>query len=248
LETSDFFSGMTGAIINAAGIVVGGVWGLSAKKPIQSSSQMALKIVIGVFGIWLGVKLAWSGINGSLAQTAKELGIVVLGMTLGKLAGKLCRFQKLSNSVGQYAGAVLAAPPSKEPFSASFTVATALFCVGPLALLASLHEGLTGFSPVFLVKAATDGLATYAFCTTLGWGAIASAIPVLALEGALIRGGQLLEPFLRHQPKPLIDAINTVDGLLIFCVAMIILELKKIEVADYYPSLVFTPLLIWWLW
>ena len=239
---------MTGAIINAAGIIVGGVWGLSAKKPIQPSSQLALKIVVGVFGVWFGLKLAWSGVNGSIAQVAKELGIVLLGMMLGKLTGKLCRFQKLSNAIGKYAGAVLAAPPAGEGFNASFTVATALFCVGPLALLASIQEGLTGFSPVFIVKAATDGLATYAFCTTLGWGAIASAIPVLALEGAMIRGAQLLEPFLRHQPRPLIDAINTVDGLLIFCVAMIILELKKIEVADYYPSLVFTPLLIGWLW
>ena len=77
---------------------------------------------------------------------------------------------------------------------------------------------------------------------------MASAIPVLALEGALIRGARLLEPFMRGQPRPLIDAINAVDGLLIFCVAMIILELKKIQVADYYPSLLFAPLLAWWLW
>jgi uncharacterized membrane protein YqgA involved in biofilm formation len=58
----------------------------------------------------------------------------------------------------------------------------------------------------------------------------------------------LLEPLLRNRPWPLIDAVNAVDGLLIFCVAMIILELKKIQVADYYPSLVFAPLLAWWLW
>ncbi len=239
---------MTGAIINAAGIVVGGGCALIAKKPIAAINQLALKIIIGVYAVWLGLKLAWSGINGSVGQCAKELGIILLAMVLGKMAGKLFRLQKLSNSVGQYATSVLATPPDGKRFSDGFVIATALFCVGPLAVLASVQEGLTGFSPVFLVKAATDGLATYAFCTTLGWGAIASAIPVLALEGALIRGVQLVEPFLRNRPWPLIDAINAVDGLLIFCVAMIILELKKIEVADYYPSLIITPLLIWWLW
>jgi uncharacterized membrane protein YqgA involved in biofilm formation len=57
-----------------------------------------------------------------------------------------------------------------------------------------------------------------------------------------------LEPALRQRPWPLIDAINAADGLLVFCVAMIILELKKIEVADYLPSLAFAPLLTWWLW
>jgi hypothetical protein len=239
---------MTGAIINAAGIVVGGICALIAKKPISATNQLALKIIIGVYAVWLGLKLSWSGFNGSVRQVAKELCIILLAMVLGKMAGKLCRLQRLSNSVGKYAMSVLATPPAGKRFSDGFLIATALFCVGPLAVLASVQEGLTGFSPIFVVKAATDGLATYAFCSTLGWGALASALPVLALEGALIRGVQWVEPFLRNRPWPLIDAINAVDGLLIFCVAMIILELKKIEVADYYPSLLFTPLLVWWLW
>jgi uncharacterized protein len=239
---------MTGAIVNAAGIVVGGLWALVARKPIPALYQSALKIVLGVCAIWFGLKLTWTSINGSLAQAAKELCIVLLAMTLGKMAGQLLRLQKFSNSVGKYASSVLAAPAANKRFSDGFTMATALFCAGPLAVLASVQEGLTGFSPVFLVKAATDGLATYAFCATFGWGIMASAIPVLAFEGALIRGTQLLEPILRQRSWPIVDAVNAVDGLLIFCVAMIILELKKIQVADYYPSLLFAPLLAWWLW
>jgi uncharacterized membrane protein YqgA involved in biofilm formation len=239
---------MTGAMINAAGIVVGGVGALIARRPIPAIYQLALKIILGVSTMWFGLKLTWSSLNGSIAQGAKELCIVLLAMTLGKMAGKLIRLQKLSNSVGQYATSVLTAPTAHKRFSDGFVMATALFCAGPLAVLASVQEGLNGFSPVFLVKAATDGLATYAFCAKFGWGALVSAIPVLALEGALIRGVQLLEPFLRGRPWPLIDAVNAVDGLLIFCVAMIILELKKIQVADYYPSLLFAPLLAWWLW
>ncbi|HUD45959.1 MAG TPA: DUF554 family protein [Candidatus Baltobacteraceae bacterium] len=239
---------MTGAMVNAAGIVVGGIWALIARRPIPAIYQQGLKIVLGVYTMWFGLKLTWGSINGSVGQAAKELCIVLLAMALGKMTGRLMRLQKLSNSVGQYASSVLAAPTAKKRFSNGFVMATALFCAGPLAVLASVQEGLNGFSPVFLVKAATDGLATYAFCATFGWGAMASAIPVLALEGALIRGMQLLEPLLRNRPWPLIDAVNAVDGLLIFCVAMIILELKKIQVADYYPSLVFAPLLAWWLW
>jgi uncharacterized protein len=239
---------MIGPIINAAGIVAGGVCALAARKPIPALYQAALKIVIGVYAVWFGLKLTWSGFNGSLAQIAKELCIVLLAMTLGKMTGRLLRLQKLSNSIGQYASSILASPPGDKRFSDSFVMATALFCAGPLAILASVQEGLTGFSPVFLVKAATDGLATYAFCATVGWGAIVSAIPVLAFEEALIRATQMLEPILRQRPSPLIDAVNAVDGLLIFCVAMIILELKKIHVADYYPSLVIVPLLTWWLW
>jgi uncharacterized membrane protein YqgA involved in biofilm formation len=57
-----------------------------------------------------------------------------------------------------------------------------------------------------------------------------------------------LEPGFHHQPWPLLDAVNATDGLLIFCVALIILEVKKVRVADYLPSLIFAPLLMRWLW
>jgi hypothetical protein len=104
------------------------------------------------------------------------------------------------------------------------------------------------FSPVFLVKAGTDGLATMAFCATFGWSALVSAIPVLAFQGCLIRCVQGLEPMLHNQPWPLIDSINATDGLLIFCVALIVLEVKKVRVAEYLPSLILAPLLMRWLW
>jgi hypothetical protein len=239
---------MTGALINALGIIAGGAWGLAARKPIPPPYPLALKILLGVALIWFGLKLAWVSLNGSLRQILGQLGIVLLAMTLGKLTGRLLRLQKLSNAIGRRATQTLAAPVGPRRFDDGFMLAAGLFCAGPLALLASAQEGFNGPSPVFVIKAAIDGLATYAFCQTFGWGVILSAMPVLALESALIRGAQLLEPVLRHHPAPLIEAINATDGLLIFCVAMIILGLKRIEVTDYLPSLAYAPLLMWWLW
>jgi uncharacterized membrane protein YqgA involved in biofilm formation len=239
---------MNGAWINAAGIVMGGALGLTVRKPMRAPYPTALKVVLGVLTVWYGLKLTWVSLNGNFRQLLGELGIVMLAMALGKLTGKLLHLQKLSNAVGRHATQILSAPVASRRFNDGFLAATGLFCVGPLALLASVQEGLTGFSPVFVVKAGIDGLATWAFCERFGWGAMLSAIPVLAVENALIRGGQLLEPVLRAQPRPMLDAINATDGLLIFCVAMIILGLKKIEVADYFPSLALAPLLTWWLW
>jgi len=239
---------MTGALLNALGIIAGGASGLATRKPIPPPYPLALKIILGVYLTWYGLKLTWVSFNGSLRQVLGELGIVLLALALGKIAGRLLRLQKLSNALGRHATQTLAAPAGPRRFDDGFLLATGLFCAGPLALLASVQEGLNGFSPVFVVKAGIDGLATYAFCQTFGWGALLSAMPVLALESALIRGAQLLESVLRQRPWPLIDAINATDGLLVFCVAMIILGLKKIEVADYFPSLALAPLLTWWLW
>ncbi len=239
---------MTGALVNALGIVVGGAWGLAARKPIAPHYQSALKIILGVYLIWFGLKLTWASLNGSFRQLLAELAIIILALALGRMAGRFMRLQKFSNSIGRHATQTLAAPPGHKRFNDGFLLATGLFCVGPLAVLASVQEGFNGFSPVFIVKAGIDGLATYAFCQTFGWGVTLAAIPVLAFENALIRCAQLLEPVLRQRPVPLIDSINAADGLLIFCVAMIILGLKKVEVADYLPSLALAPLLTWWLW
>jgi hypothetical protein len=239
---------MTGALINALGIVAGGVCGLAAGKPIPPPCPLALKIMLGVYMVWFGLKLSWVSLNGSFRQVLGQLGIVLLAMTLGKLTGQLLRLQNLSNSIGRRAAQTLAAPASQRRFDDGFLMATGLFCAGPLALLASLQEGFNGLSPVFVVKAGIDGLATYAFCQTFGWSVMLSAVPVLDLESALIQGVQLLEPVLRQRPGPLMDAVNATDGLLIFCVAMIVLGLKKIAVADYFPSLAIAPLLAWWLW
>jgi uncharacterized membrane protein YqgA involved in biofilm formation len=181
----------------------------------------------------------------------KQLAVVLLAMALGKLVGKLLGLQKLSNAAGRFATRKMAAPAAgKQEFNDGFRVATALFCAAPLAILGSVAEGLdpNGFPKVLCVKAVMDGMATMAFARTFGRGVMLSAIPVLAWQGAIIRCAALLEPVLRHHAEPLIDSINATDGLLIFSVALIILQIRKVAVAEYLPSLALAPLLTRWLW
>ena len=239
---------MIGAVINSAGIVAGGVCALAIKRPIPERFQLAAKVLLGAATVLVGLQLTWRSLNGSIPQILKELCIVLLAMSLGKLAGRMLHLQEFSNSIGQYATRALAGKDTGKRFGDGFLLASALFCAGPMGILASVQEGLDGFSPLFLVKAGMDGLATMTFCATFGWGALASAIPVLAFQGLLIRGMQLLEPAFHNRPWPLIDSINATNGLLIFCVALIILEVKKVRVAEYLPSLILAPLLIRWLW
>jgi len=242
---------MVGALINSAGIVLGGVLAIVLRKPVSATNQSRAKVLLGVFTVWFGLVLTVSSLNGSAAQRVKLLAIVLLAMALGKLAGRLLRLQKLSSAAGRFATRKLAAAvPGKTEFNDGFRVATALFCAAPLAILGSVAEGLdeNHFSKVFCVKAVMDGLATMSFSKTFGRGVMLSAIPVLAWQGMLTRGAALLEPALRRHAAPMLDSVNATDGLLIFSVALIILQIKKVAVADYLPSLVMAPLLTWWLW
>jgi hypothetical protein len=241
---------MVGAIINSAGIILGGVLALFYKKPISEANQSRARILLGVFTVWYGLSLTLSSLNGSVGQKLKMLGLVLLAMVLGKMVGKLLRLQKLSNAAGQYATRMMQqATPGQPQFNQGFRVATALFCAAPLAILGSVTEGLTGvYAKVLCVKAVMDGLATLSFARTFGWGAMMSAIPVLAWEGVIIRATGLLESPLQHQAAPLLDAINATNGLLTFSVALIVLQIRKVAVAEYLPSLALAPLLTKWLW
>ena len=83
-----------------------------------------------------------------------------------------------------------------------------------------------------------------AFVTTFGWGAMLSVIPVVAYQGTITLGARLLEPYLQQQA--LLDSVNATGGMLVFTISLIILEVRKVELADYLPSLAVAPALAWW--
>jgi uncharacterized membrane protein YqgA involved in biofilm formation len=87
-----------------------------------------------------------------------------------------------------------------------------------------------------------DGLACVSFATVLGWGVVLSAIPVLAVQGTLTLLAQAIQP---HLAQPLLDAVGVTGGLIVFSIALIVFEVKKVTLADYLPSLAWAPLLTW---
>src|SRR5688572_15564970 len=165
-----------GIALNAAGVLIGGVIGLRKKKtPMTPADEQFFKLVLGAATIFIGLQLAWKNISGSFGSVMKQIFIVLLAMILGKLIGRLLRLQKLSNSIGKYASERFrGGKPGQKQFNDAFLVGSLLSCANPLAVLASVHEGLAGFSWAFAVKSAMDGLAAMAFVSMLGWGVMLS--------------------------------------------------------------------------
>lgn len=234
---------MLGTVINGVAIVAGGAAGLLASRQLSEKRQLALKLLLGVFTVYAGVSTAWSGLNGSLYSIGKQLLIAVVSMTLGRLLGRLLRIQATLNKAGAYAREKFAASGtgSDTRFADGFITCSLLFCVGPMAILGAVQDGLEGKIRVLVIKSVMDGLATMAFVATFGWGVILSVIPVVAYQGTITLLAQSVRPLLA-QPD-LLNAVNVVGGLMVFCIAMIILELKTFELADYLPCLAVAPLL-----
>jgi len=255
---------MIGTILNAAGILIGGILGLFWKQQMSQATQVALKGLLGVLTVYVGLRAVWLGLGGGLWGGAKQLLILVLALTLGRITGRLLRVQKGMNRLGQYAKQKFSAadPNSPQRMGEGFMTCTVLFCVPPLAILGAVLDGLAGQWQALGIKALIDGLATMAFVRLFGWGSMVSALPVLSFQGTVSLGAKLIEPFLREHA--LLDSVSMTSGMLVFCVALIILEwpptsggvtptaapgapFRRIELGDYLPSLGFAPLLTW-LW
>jgi hypothetical protein len=238
---------MIGTTLNAAGILLGGILGLTLSRQLSPAAQVGIKGLLGVLVVFVGLKTTWTSLGGGLWHVAKQLTIVVLAMMLGRITGRLLHLQKGLNRLGQYAKEKFstATPDKPQRWSEGFITCTILFCVGPMAILGAVQDGLDGRWQTLGIKAVMDGLATMAFVGTFGWGAILSVVPVVAYQGSITLAAKSIAPHL--QDPALLASINATGGLLVFCIALIILELKKVELADYLPSLAFAPLLTW-LW
>jgi uncharacterized membrane protein YqgA involved in biofilm formation len=237
---------MIGTALNVAGILIGGVVGLVRRKPLSPVNESFFKVGLGVFTVFYGLRLTWLSLNGTFLQILKQLLIAVIALMLGKMVGRLLRLQKMSNQVGRQARERIAASKPNDPnrLSEGFKTCAALFCAAPLAMLGSIQDGLSGYHHPLAVKAVMDGLATMGFAMLFGCGVMFAALPVLVFQGTItLVCAQFLRPFL--EAHNLVDSVNAVGGLLVFSVALIILELKKMELADYLPSLIFAPLIAW---
>lgn len=240
---------MIGTVLNATGIVVGGFVGLVRRKPITPATEAFFKVTLGAFTVFYGLRLTWLSLGGSPLHILKQIVAAMLAMMLGRLTGRLLRLQKLSNQLGRTARAQIAAASPTDPLRAGkgFKTCAALFCAAPLGLLGAVQIGLVpDYVYPLVIKAVMDGLAMVGLVQLFGWGTLLSALPVLALQSSVTLGClQFLKPIL--EPRDLLNSLNAVGGLLVFSVALVILGLKKIEMADYLPSLVFAPLIAW-LW
>ena len=234
-----------GTIINVCAIVLGGLIGLLVAKGISPKIEYRLKLVLGILTIYVGMKTFLQALSGGFGSMTKQLVIVLAALVIGNLIGKLLRLQAGINKLGEYAKDLFQKHDPEKPkrFGEGFVTCTILFCVGPMAIVGALEDGLSGKVQTLAVKSVMDGLATMAFVKTFGIGPIFAAIPVLAYQGSITLAAEALKPLLGNHL--LLDSISATGGLLILCISVVILDIQKVPLADYLPSLVVAPVLTW---
>lgn len=225
---------------------------MSRTTPLTAQSQSFFKLALGVFTIFFGLRLTWMSVGGSFWQVAKQIFIALLAIMLGKLLGRLLGFQKASNHLGQHARKLIESSKPDDPhrFSNGINACAILFCASPLGILGAIQEGLyispdgTGYFYPLLVKGVMDGLAMLGFVAIFGGGGLLAALPVFGFQAAIaLACNHYLEPFLRTHG--LLDSVNATSGLVVCTIGLVIFEIKKVELADYLPSLALAPVFTW---
>ena len=239
---------MIGAFLNALGILLGGLFGLVVRAPLSARVQHFFKLAIGVGTVFFGLKLVVENLHGSFTDGLKQLFLTALAVVLGYWLGKLLQLQKISNRVGHYAAQLLAAaqknPPGKP--GDGFLAGTILFCAAPLGILGAVTDGLGNYFQLLLVKAVMDGLAMVSFVKLFRWPAALAAVPVfLFLNGLTVAVHSLALPWL--EAHALTASVNLAAGLLACVVAIVIFEIRRVELNSYLPAIFIAPWLKLWL-
>jgi uncharacterized membrane protein YqgA involved in biofilm formation len=234
---------VNGAFLNAFGILLGALFGLAWRAPLAARAQDSFRRMLGAAAFFFGLLMVESNVNGTFFSCVKQIFIAVLAVVLGNLAGRILGLQRISNRLGRLAGNLIANPLHKS--TDGFNACAVLFCAAPLGILGAVTEGLSGDFSFLAIKAVMDGLAMTSFVKMFGWFSALSAFPVYVFLGAITFAVQSFA-------KPVLDShhltcpVNAAAGLVACAVALVIFEVRKVELANYLPALVVAPLLAHW--
>lgn len=226
---------MTGTLINIATILVGSTLGLRFGKAFSSKTRETIMAGLGLFTLAIGLQLT--------LETENSL-IVLGGLLIGGLIGEALRIESGLNKLGvqleeRFGGREDA--DAQARFVRGFMTASLLFCIGPLAILGSIQDGLVGDYQLLAVKAIMDGFASFAFASTLGVGVIFSALSVGLYQGGITLFAAQLQGVMT---TAMTAEMTATGGILLLGLAVSsLLEIKKIRVGNFLPALVISPLI-----
>ncbi|MGH3087967.1 MAG: DUF554 domain-containing protein [Rubrobacteraceae bacterium] len=219
-----------GTAINVVAVLVGGGIGTLVGAKLPEGMRNTAMGAIGIVTLLVGVSnfLEYS-------NPLVPLVSVVLGLVVGELVGIESGLKRFGDYLEKRFSR------GESPVSRAFVTTSLLFCVGPLTIIGSLEDGLTGNYELLALKSALDFIAALAFASVLGWGVLLSAGTVLIVQGTLTIGASFIEPVVTDA---MVLAATATGGVLIFGLGLLLLELKEVRVANMLPALVFAPLLV----
>ena len=226
-----------GTIINCAAIIVGGVFGLLFGKLLKERVQETLQKANGICVLFIGIAGAMEGmlrLPGSTLSSGRSM-LIIASLALGALVGELINIEHWVERFGEWLKIKTGNAKDKD-FVNGFVTASLTVCIGAMAVVGSIKDGIEGDISILTTKAILDLIIVMVMTCSLGKGCIFSAIPVAVFQGTITALARLIKPLMTEAASANLSLIGSV---LIFCVGVNLVWGKKIKVANLLPSLVF---------
>lgn len=230
---------ITGSIINALAILAGAAVGLLLKWLAGRFSTL-LPANAGQLGhrlqeiIMQGVALCvlYIGISGSLKGS--NTLVAILSMVLGAIIGEVLDLDRRMKQLGDWVQSKTQKLAGGASVSEGFVTASLLFCVGAMAIVGSLENGLTGNYDTLKAKSLLDGISSIVFASSLGIGVAFSSVAVLIYQGLISLSASVISPYLGGEA--VIAEMTCVGSLLIAALSLNMLGITKIKVMNLVPA------------
>ena len=220
-----------GTILNVITVLIGSAIGLLVGSRFSKELNKAVIGINGFVSLVIGIQMSLASKNILLVLISLVLGVVI-GEILD-IEGQLQKFsQKMEDKFSK---------SDKGKFAKGFLTSSLLFCVGPLTILGSLQDGLTGDIKLLATKSILDGFSSIVFASAFGIGVMFTIITIIIVQGSLT----LLAGFLSGILTPAVIAeLIGVGGIMVISIGLGLLEIKKYKTANMLPALLVAPILV----
>lgn len=224
-----------GTIANVFAVIIGGIIGLLLNDKLEKRFEDSLMQALGLCVIFIGAGGAFTGmvkiINSKLSTTGTML--MIISLLLGTLIGEIVRIEDRLEGLGERLKKLVKANSNKQ-FVEGFLSNTLVICIGAMAVVGSLNDGLLGDPSMLYAKAVLDAIITMVFAATLGIGTLFAALPLGIYQGAITVLSRFIAPYLNDA---LISDLSFIGSILIFGVGINLAFGKKFKVGNMLPAI-----------
>jgi len=226
-----------GTIVNVLAIIAGSAVGMVLKMGLKESLQDTLMKALGVATMFVGISSTLSEMlvvtpDGDIGTQGTML--MIFSLVIGTIIGETLNLEDFLESMGERLRRLRIFRNSSR-FTEGFVTATVVVCVGAMAIVGSLNDGLLGDPSILFTKSILDCVITMVFASTLGIGVMCSVIPLGLYQGGITLLAGVLKPFFTDG---IISDLSLVGSVLIFCIGINLFFGKKVKVANMLPALI----------
>ena len=225
-----------GTLINTAAVIVGGLIGLLLKNGLKEDLQKSLQKACGIATIFIGA----SGTLGKMfvirdgGIETKGSMLLIFSLVIGIAIGELLRLESRMDNLGEKIKR-LVHRENDNRFVDSFVNVSLIICVGAMAIVGSIQDGISGDYSMLAAKSILDFVIVMVFASSGGVGSVFAAVPLFLYQGAITLAAAVGGSFIS---ETIINDLSFVGSALIFCVGLNLAVGKKIPVGNLLPALV----------